>query len=176
MKKLCVAVLLLVPALTLSCGDSCHNPSGGDPARTLYFTSFETPEDIAGWTGIAEENLNGDPAPGGGDRSLLIGGGCIQPTAYIVLEAEDTDAVYFLSCWGRLLDESQPGSVALATDERWDERDGCSVRVASEDWTYYRSEDQVTCPAGQRLRIEIYIGGIIGASMCLDRIAVEAVD
>lgn len=177
MKRLSVAIMLFLPALTISCGNSCQDPSGGgDSARALYFTSFETAADIEGWTGLAEENLTGEPAPAGGKRSLLVGGGCIQPTAYIVLASRETDAVYSLSCWGRLIDESQSGSVVLATDEDWDQRDECSVRVTSEDWTYYRSQDQVVCPAGQRLRIEIYIGGIVGASMSLDRLAVEEVE
>ena len=178
MKKLTIVVLLFsLSPLALSCGDSCHDPIGdGDPARIIYFNSFETNDDAAGWTGISEGDLIGEPAPGGGEHSLRIGGGCVQPTAYIVLEPQDVEAVYSLSCWGKLFDESQPGGVVLATDEKWDQRRSTALVVDAGDWGFYRSKDQIVCPAGQRLRIEIYIGGIMGGSMMIDNITVEAVD
>ena len=172
-----VTFLLFLPMMTLSCGDACQNPAGDDdPVQTLYFTSFETAADIEGWHGVGEGSLRDDPAPGGGERSALIGGGCIQPAAYILLDAQEEDAVYSLSCWGKLSDESQPGGIALATGETLEERTACGVRIETEYWRFYRSEDQIVCPAGQDMRIEIYIGGYIGASMFVDRLAVELVE
>lgn len=172
------SVLILLPLLSLTllaCGDSCQNPVGDNsPVQVLYFTSFETESDIEGWVGLEIGNLLEDPAPGSGGRSVLVGGGCVQPAAYIVLEARERDADYSLSCWGKLTDDSQPGAVVLATGAPGGERTGCGITVESENWRFYRSENQINCPAGRELRIEVYIGGIIGASMKVDGLTVES--
>jgi hypothetical protein len=174
-KFLSSMLLLLLAPLALSCGGSCQDPTGGDdPAHVLYFTSFETASDIDGWAGIQEEDLSGDPAPGGGKRSLHIGGGCVQPTAHIVLEPREVDAVYTLSLWGKLTGGSQAGAVSLATDESYEERDLISLLVDSEEWSFFRSEEEIACPAGRRLRIEIWIGGIVGGDMMIDKLTVAS--
>jgi len=178
MKKIFFSTLLLLLApLVLSCGGSCHDPSGDDdPAHVLYFSSFETPADIDGWVGIQEEDLSGEPSPGGGERSVHVYGGCIQPTAHLVLEPRDVDAVYSLSLWAKLTAGSSPGAVSLATDGDYETRKVTSLEVDSDEWSFLRSEEAIACPAGLGMRIEIWIGGIKGGSVLIDRLTVDSVE
>jgi hypothetical protein len=170
-------ILLLLAAFSLSCGGSCHDPAGGEhPAEPLYFSSFESPEDIAGWSGISESSLVDEAAPGGGKGAVRIGGGCIQPAAQILLAGPEEVTAYSLSCWGKLLGDSQPGGLLLATDEPRGERSECVVAIDSYEWKFYRSADSIICPAGMDLRIEAYIGGIIGGSMLVDELSVYPVE
>lgn len=172
-----VAFAALLCSLVGSCSDNCHRPGGGGgDSVILYYNSFESASDTTGWTGITDDMFVSEPSPGGGEQSLCIGGGCIQPTAYIVMRPQVTDTFYSLSCRGKLHDESQRGAVVLATNEERDKREAIGLLIDCAAWRPYLSATPLYCPAGAELRIEISIGGLIGASMLLDCIKVEVAD
>ena len=172
-KSAFAACSALLCCLVVSCSDTCYEPDvSGD---IVYFNSFESAKDTTGWTGIAEEMFVSDPAPKGGKQSLHIGGGCIQPTAHVVLPVRDDDASYRLSCWGKLDDTERRGAIVLAITESGEQRSEIALVVGSDKWAFYKSAELLHCPANQRLRLEIIIGGIVPASMLVDCIKVERI-
>ena len=140
----------------------------------IYFDSFETPADTSGWTGLSPAMFVDDPAPGQGLRSLRIGGGCVQPTAYRNLDPVFEEGDYQLSLWGRVNDPNQSGSVILRLADVSDQE--ISVTLHENRWVYYRNPNTLHVPAGSRMRIEIVIGGIVPASMNIDGLAVLKIE
>jgi hypothetical protein len=170
--------MAILSCLVLSCGSTSYEPDrdGRGGSGVVYFNSFESPGDVVGWTGITEEMLVKDPAPRGGEQSLHIGGGCSQPTAHIVLPVQTDGANYRLSCWGKLLDKSQRGSLILAINTGGDRRRETTLVVDRENWGLYKSEGTLYCPAEHELRLEIMIGGFVPASMLVDSIRIERIE
>jgi len=166
-----VAGLMLFCCVIISCGKESTKPA----PSLAYFNSFESAEDTAGWQGIKEEFFVPHPAPYGGNRSLHIGGGCIQPTAYLTLPPQAGDRNYRISCWGKAPEQSQAGNVILTTTYIGVEREYIQLIINHKEWTFYKSEESLFCPANYSLRIEIYIGGIVPAYMFIDCIKIEEV-
>ena len=140
----------------------------------VYFNSFETPADTSGWTGLSPTMFVEDPAPGQGLRSLRIGGGCVQPTAYWNLDPVFGEGDYQLSFWGRVNDANQSGTVILRRTDVSDREIG--ITLHENRWVYYRNPNTLHVPAGSRMRIEIVIGGYVPASMNIDGLAVLKVE
>lgn len=158
----------------VSCDQSSYEPSQDqDNSSVVYFNSFESARDTLGWEGITEQMFVRDPAPTGGDWSLHIGGGCIQPTAHIVLPPHGCAGSYRLSFWGKLDDSVQRGVIILAVEAGGEQREEMALVVDSEQWAFYRSKRPLHRSANQELRLEIMIGGIVPASMSIDCIKVE---
>jgi hypothetical protein len=144
-----------------------------EPGRSVvYSVSFETLADTTGWTGLSPDMFVEDPAPGQGSRSLRIGGGCVQPTAFLEL-APVLEGDYCLEFWGRVNETSQSGTVILRrTDES---NEGIGAFVRENQWTFVRNQNPLHVPAGSRIRIEILVGGYVPASMNIDGLAVVKV-
>jgi hypothetical protein len=132
-----------------------------------YFNSFETKKDTTNWQGISYTYFVDEPAPNGGNKSLLIAGGCIQPTAFINFAALKDDEEFQLSCWGKVNEDNQSGTVSLLVLNEETLKRSVSLNIDSKKWTYYKT-DTIKCKAGEHFRIEIMIGGIKFASMNLD--------
>ncbi|MFB0515280.1 MAG: hypothetical protein ACETWG_01600, partial [Candidatus Neomarinimicrobiota bacterium] len=75
--------------------------TAGTDSLVIYSNSFEVPEDTSDWIGLSYRMFVEDPAPGQGTRSLLIGGGCDQPIAWIDIPCPAGDGSYRLSFWGK---------------------------------------------------------------------------
>ncbi len=141
----------------------------------FYFNSFESTEDADDWQGIMPEMFVEEPAPHGGDKSLLIGGGCIQPTASITFPKLEHTTSLKLSCWGKVREEHQSGVLILSAIDEAESLQSISITLQGNEWKHYESEGILLCPSGKQLRLEIMIGGIVGASMYLDRLTIERV-
>jgi hypothetical protein len=167
-----VVSALLFCCTIISCGKKCTEPT----PSLVYFNSFESAEDTTGWQGVSEEMLVGDPAPDGGNRALSIGGGCIQPAAYIDLPRQSEDGNYRVSCWGKASELPQTGEIVLAITDGGGQSRGIQLEIDSEDWRFYVSQGYLYCPADHGLRLEIWIGGLVPAHMFIDCVKVEKVD
>lgn len=183
---ICIACLTCLVCGGLSCGPSAYEPEGEEAissgpgqdvtgSRVFYFNSFESPEDVLGWEGITAEMFVDDPAPGGGLRSLLIAGDCIQPTAYILFPPSGSAGSYRLSFWGKIHDNVQVGELVLAIDSDIEPREARRLMVAGDEWTFYRTKEPLHLSANQALRLEIMIGGFVSASMSIDCIKIEEI-
>jgi hypothetical protein len=166
-----VGCIVLASCLTSSCEKRGTEPTG----EPFYFNSFESTQDTTGWHGVAAAMFVSDPAPAGGKQSLHIGGGCIQPAAYIDLPQQTRGGYYRLRCWGKLVDISQRGSIGLVVNAETEQRREIHLVISDTAWTSYESEEPFRCPADHHMRMEILIGGFVPASMFVDCIAVERI-
>jgi hypothetical protein len=172
-----IACAVLLCCAGVSCSESPYEPSQEElDAGIVYFNSFESAADTLGWEGITGEMFVGDPAPGGGERSLHISGDCIQPTAHIVFPPDGSDRGYILGFWGKLDDARQTGTLILAVKGDDGQREERALTVDGDQWTFYRSEKPLYTSADEALRLEIMIGGIVSASMSIDHIIIEEFD
>lgn len=180
----CVVCAAWLGCTGVSCGPSSQEPSqeGASPSEpsvegpsseVFYFNSFESSADTVGWEGISSQMLVNDPAPGGGDRSLHIGGDCIQPTAHIVFPPSGSDGSYRLSFWGKIHDSAQRGRLILRIDGDDEQGVEAGLTVDSDRWAFYKSKRPLYLSAGEALRLEIMVGGIVAASMSVDCIKIE---
>jgi len=169
MRCLSYIVSLVLCCLIFSCAKKCVEPT----PNFVYFNSFESAADTTGWYGITQEMFVGNPAPGGGKRSLDIGGGCLQPAAYLDLLPHDGSGYFTISCWGKATEPSQVGRIVLAKVKENGEREEIQLRVERKHWTFYRSEKSLYCSASCELRLEIWIGGFVPANMFVDCIGIE---
>ena len=162
---------------------SCYHSTSPSPQEgqepdspiTVYFNSFESEEDASNWVGVFPAMFVSDPSPSGGNQSLHIGGGCIQPTAYIDLPAQPDSGNYTVSCYGKT--GVGQGSLFLIVD--WDkpgQRKETNIHIKHDNWTYYKCGESIYCPTGKTLRLEIHIGGFVFMSMFVDQIKVKKVN
>jgi hypothetical protein len=156
---------------------SCRRMFSTAPAENevFYFNSFETADDAKGWNGLKPDMFVDAPAPGCGNKSLQIGGGCVQPAAWIVFPKITEGGRFKVSCWGMVDQPNQSGAVAVRLEAEKSTLRESSVRIADRTWTHYESDSVIVCPAGGQLRLELRIGGILFASMHLDGLTVERV-
>ena len=170
MKIRSLAFLFLISILfTTFCIRLPNEPT----VETFYFNSFEVHSDTTDWHGISYKMFVEDPAPNCGEKALHLGGGCIQPTAYLDLPISNKDEIYSLSLWAKIIEENQSGVILLSVIDGDRKLSEISLLVNSQNWKYYKSEKSLLCPAGKQLRLEIMIGGIIPASMLVDLLKIE---
>ncbi len=165
-----IACMALLCCTITSCGKKFTESTPPAP-NIVYFNSFESAEDASGWHGITEQMFVDDPAPEGGKQSLYIGGGCIQPTAFITLPLQTDDGYYTLSCWGKIKESYQGGMIVLTIEGEGEEK--IQLTVDNKEWSFYESQQALYCPADYKLRLEMWIGGIKSAHMFVDCIKIE---
>ncbi|UCB51948.1 MAG: hypothetical protein JSV10_08145 [Candidatus Zixiibacteriota bacterium] len=167
-----LASMMLLCCVTFSCGEKCTR----SVPEIVYFISFESAEDTTGWQGITDKMFVRDPAPGAGARSLKIGGGCIQPAAYIDLPPQAGPGNYVISCWGKVPQVNQPGRIVLQVAQEGGEAREIWLRVDSEDWMFYESREPLRCSGDCSLRLQVWIGGFVPANISVDCIKIERVE
>ena len=166
------AIVTLLCCVTTSCDKKSTRPA----PDIVYLTSFESAQDTTGWQGITDKMFVCDPAPGAGIRSLHIGGGCIQPAAYIDLPPQTSPGNYVVSCWGKVPQVTRPGRIVLQIAQEGGEGWEVQLIVDSEDWTFYKSEESLRCSEDCTLRLQVWIGGFAPAHMFVDCIKIERVE
>ena len=163
-----LAIVLMFLGGMISCRRETETTS-----KIIYCNSFESADDVKGWNGISKSMLKDDPAPGGGSKSLHIFGGCIQPAAYVELPSASSDGHYKIRCWGKIQKQSQKGEVVLVKSD--EERKSVHLTIGEEDWKLYETDELLFFKRDEKIQIEIWIGGFIGADMYVDCIEVERV-
>jgi hypothetical protein len=143
-------------------------------SRIIYSNSFEAPEDTSGWIGLYPEMFVEDPAPAQGARSLLIGGGCIQPMAWIDIPCTTGVATFHLSFWGKagLVTPYGGGIVLSPADWYAPLSEKIEIGTDSLDWAFYHAEKEIHLDAIDTLRIRIIVGGIKYDDMQIDGLEV----
>ena len=151
---------------------SCQHATFPTP-NTIYFTSFESSNDIQGWKGFNTDYLVADPSPGGGEKSLHFG----KNEAYIDLPVNYPGKRFTINVWGKVDNVLRSCLVVLKVSGNSTNKDE-EVRLffENEDWSFLSSEKSIDCPPGKRLRIEILAGGFAGGSIFVDRLSVVIVD
>ena len=138
-------------------------------AQIVYSSSFESPQDTAGWMGSME--FSSDAPPGGGDKSAYISGGCIWPQAWIELGPFNKSGFYIVRCWGK--DLQIGGEVSINIEGEYSNQ--VYINVSEKEWKYYTSTSTLFCPGGKKMNLVMNAGGIIPSSMLIDNIEVVRV-
>jgi hypothetical protein len=135
----------------------------------VYFNSFESNKDVAGWERISQADFRKEAPSGGGVQSLHVSGGCDWPHASFVLPAFRNNGHFIVQCWGKNL--MIGGSIKLNIEGN--EADpGISLSINSPDWTFYRSTDALYCPANRKLKLTLGAGGLVASAMLVDLIEI----
>lgn len=142
---------------------------------TYYFNSFETPKDTTDWQGVSYDMFKNEPGPNGGRKSLYISGGSSQPTASLNLRECKETSDFKISFWAKINENNQSGSIILSVMDQETKLNEIVMNVAGNNWTFYESDKSITCPAGNFLKVEIMIGGIVLASMNVDLLKIEKI-
>jgi hypothetical protein len=167
MKQYCaIFMAALFPLFNL-----CDHISNPPQSETIYFNSFETAADTLGWQGISTKMFTDEPAPGLGQKSLLISGGCIQPAASLLLASSPTSGENHLSCWGKK--GAVGGAIQLSVYSDREVTSQLRLHIDSDDWKFYEVTGKLDCPSSSILKLEMWVGGIIFNSMYVDGLKVE---
>lgn len=173
MNKKIARSLLVIPILLL--GFSGCDKINSSEESNYFYSSFESAADTLGWQGLSKSMFVNDPAPQGGKSSLHIGGGCPQPAAVYELPAVP-EGKYRLSFWGKMGQPSQSAQVYLYYGDREVQTQKIELQVSGEEWKSYVSTADLNVPANTKLKLEIWVGGIILADVYIDMLKVEKVN
>lgn len=172
-KPYVLGLVLLFLTTMVPCLLSAQAPAD---STVIYTNSFESPEDTTGWIGLSPDMFVADPAPGEGTYSLLIGGGCTQPTAWIDIPCTTGVATFCLSFWGKAgLVTPYGGSVSLApADWYLPDTENLTIGTDSLNWRYYQAEKDFYLDRIDTLQIQIWAGGFIYDDVQIDGLEVVA--
>jgi hypothetical protein len=155
--------IVLISALI---GSSCEKENNLE--QRIYFNSFESQSDTAGWRGYAFSFADDVPKHGG-KKSLSVSGGCIIPHAEYTVSPQNTDCYLIIKFWGKNL--SNGGHVYLEVNKAGYGGIGCEV--SEKDWTLYESQETLFCPANTSLTLGALAGGIFGSTILIDKIEIR---
>ena len=145
---------------------SCEKEN--DLGEQIYFNSFESQSDTAGWIGYAF-NFANDVPKHGGKKSLSISGGCVLPHAQYTVTPQNTDCYLIVKFWGKNL--SNGGSVYIYVNKAGYKE--ISFDVSEKDWTPYESRDTLFCPANTSLTLGAMAGGISSSAILIDMVEIR---
>lgn len=161
MKPIVSMIFLL---LIYSCTDEILEPG----AKDFYYNSFEVETDARGWEGISEGNFCGEAAPEGGNKSVIIGGGCVQPAASLNLGAVQSSAKLRICFQAKMVQENQGACLYLINYSGNEILDSIAVSVSGNYWKGYDSNSSLNVTRGDSLRIDVIAGGYFAAEVMLD--------
>ena len=170
-KSAIIVPLFAIGGFVCADGAGPASPNPPDDFDLLYSTSFESPQDTAGWPKNVGMLFSTDVPPGGGDRSVQISGGCIHPHASIDILGPTEDSYLRIECWGK--DLALGGGISLSRVTELERQ--VHIWVQDTAWAYYASGEVLFCPAGEKLRIEMASGGIVASAMLVDLVEVRVV-
>jgi hypothetical protein len=165
MKRTYFWIILTALAVVISCEKDF------DKGEQIYFNSFESNSDTAGWDGYAFMFSNDVPKHGG-KQSLSISGGCLIPHAQYTFSPQNTDCNIIIRFWGKNL--TNGGGVTLAVNKTGGE--DFQFDVSERKWTLYECQNPLFCPANTSLTLEIIAGGILGSAILVDMIEIRKLD
>jgi len=135
--------------------------------QQIYFNSFESQSDTAGWIGYAF-NFANDVPKHGGKKSLSVSGGCLFPHAEYTAPPQNTDCYLILKIWGKNL--SNGGGVYLYVNKAGYKE--ISFDVSGKNWTHYENREPLFCPANTSLTLGIMAGGISSSAILIDMVEI----
>jgi len=165
-------VYILFCFVILSTICSCDNiVEINDPVNTIYFNSFETASDTAGWQGINPGLFVNERGGIYGSKSLHIGGGCVQPAASFQLN-NLLNNKYRISFFGRTGSERMSAAIDFSfTNNQYS--NPAAIVIKGSQWQYYETEFRTAFTNPSKLTMEIIVGGIIAEDMYLDDLRIE---
>jgi hypothetical protein len=166
-----ILILIVIPMLW-SCTEDFPIDNTPPSSNIAYSNSFESSKDIDGWFGLDTSFFVPEHCPGGGLRSLLIGGGCIQPTASYSMIIKQA-GFYSFSCWGKSYQTNMSGRIILSNHHYLYDSTTADVNIKSDDWQYYQALNKVKCSIGDTLFISIMVGGIKYDAVYIDNLMIK---
>ena len=157
-----IAYFFFISLLLISCEKE------KDPGQQIYYNSFESQSDTAGWIGYAF-NFANDVPEHGGTKSLSVSGGCVLPHARYTVTPQNTDCYLILKFCGKNL--SNGGGVNLYVNKAGYKE--ISFDVSEKGWTLYESRDSIFWPANTSLTLEAMAGGISSSAILIDMIEIR---
>ena len=143
-----------------------------EPDKVIYYNSFESAIDTAGFSGYGYYNFRDESSPDGGKYSLYVNGGCFWPHVVAKIPEQKTDGYYHLQGWGR--DLKIGGRVQLHNN--WPEwRESIHFDVSDSVWSFYTADSILFCPAGQPMTLILTSGGFNPSAMLVDQIEIVKV-
>jgi hypothetical protein len=164
MKKLLIPIVLFL--IFLSCKKESTKENTLE--QQIYFNSFESQSDTAGWRGYTFDFANDVPEHGG-TKSLSVSGGCLIPHAEYTVPPQNTDCYLVVKLWGKNL--SNGGSVYLYVNKAGYKE--TSFDISEKDWTLYESRDTLFCPANTSLTFGASAGGFISSAILIDMVEIR---
>ncbi len=161
---------LIICIIVLMAG--CKNVS--DPVNShydniIYYNSFETAEDTAGFSGYGYYVFRDESSPDGGNYSLYVTGACAWPHVKVEIPAQSTNGYYQLKGWGRNLGVG--GSVELYNNWPGHEN-SIYIGIIDSVWTHYTANSILYCPEGHSMILIMGAGGFIPSAMLVDQIKI----
>ena len=143
MKDIFIVFIIIIIFLPVpGCNDSLSQKLAEED-RVVYHNSFETDKDTTGWSSLTPDMFVDEAAPGNGTKSLHIGGGCLQPAAFLKLK-DNFGSKYKITCWGKK--GNQGGFLTLSLSDSGYNSEKSGIGIGSREWKYYESAEQFTCP------------------------------
>ena len=169
----------LIPfALFLCAAVACKvavEPDQDEDDGVIYFNSFESSADTAGWWGYGDAEFQTDTPPEGGNQSLFVTGTCIAPHFCLDLAPAYEERHLILRCWGK--DLAIGGGASLEWfDEEHEQYKSIHIGISDTVWTTYESKDTLFCPASQTLTLHLGAGGIVYSAILVDLVEVIRVE
>lgn len=137
---------------------------------TVFYSSFENSSDLADWEGFSLPTLAADAPDGGGQKSVLISGGCVMPHAFLTLPPTGKDSRVSVECYGKNLNNG--GLISLHIGDVYHE--GITLKIGESGWNVYRSDKPLFWPGDSPLTIYLSSGGFISGSMLVDELLITA--
>jgi len=169
MNKIKLILVVMIAVVINACQNSSQPESDG--YKTVYSTSFEKESDISDWSGVSKYNLTTSTCPEGEHFSLNISGGCMQPAASCEIPVVPSGK-YKLSFWAKMGQASQSAGLCLKQADSLDFIDTVNVQVTDTTWKYYETEKSLNMNSPSKLKIEVFVGGIIYANVFIDNLKV----
>lgn len=157
----------------MRCKDNSSDPN--DSNSIIYQNSFESSSDLLGWYSLDSNLLVNVHAPGCGNKSLHIGGGCIQPVTFYSLIVPQ-NGLYQLSCWVKgdtIWDNG--GQIFLRKSSKYNYQSGSYVFVKSSEWKFIEGVPELEFSKGDTMFIDIMAGGKMPSYIFVDNLKVEKI-
>ncbi|MFB0517123.1 MAG: hypothetical protein ACETWG_11055 [Candidatus Neomarinimicrobiota bacterium] len=173
MRLVRIAILIsltLALCVVIACKEAVE-PEQDEDDVVIYFNSFESPADTAGWWGYGDVEFRTDTPPQGGNQSLFVSGTCIVPHFRLDLLPADEERYLKLRCWGKNL--AFGGGVSLSWfNEEGERLSYIDIYISDSVWTAYETEDTLLCPANETPTLNLNAGGIVYSAMLVDLVEV----
>ena len=143
------------------------------PKNTVFYNSFEFPQDTINWYWAKESKFTSDTPPGGGKKALRILGNLATPAASFLSQRIKNGGYFTIQCWGKMVDIG--GYIELATITNHEKKDAIHVSVLEEEWHLVSTADTLYCPPNSNLMLSIQAGLLMDGTILVDMLQIKKV-